>query len=144
MFSATGHLFLAIPCVDAQGIPTTNQTCTLPERQFESGCTGAGCHATGDVARNAYTTATTRIANLVADVDALLALPAVAPEFNRFDGIFTVADGAWFNARLGELPGTAIHNPFLAEQLLVASIQAIKDTYGVTVPAPLASLELEL
>ncbi|MDH5642819.1 MAG: cytochrome c3 family protein [Gemmatimonadota bacterium] len=144
VFSATGHLFLAIPCVDAQGIPTTNQTCTLPERQFESGCTGAGCHATGDVARNAYTTATTRIANLVADVDALLALPAVAPEFNRFDGIFTVADGAWFNARLGELPGTAIHNPFLAEQLLVASIQAIKDTYGVTVPAPLASLELEL
>ena len=49
-------------------------------------------------------------------------------------GASGIADGAWFNARLGDLPGSAIHNPFLVEQLLRASIQAITDTYGVSAP----------
>ena len=72
---------------------------------------------------------------------ALLLLFA-AGERDANDGVFTVADGAWFNARLGELPGTATHNPFLAEQLLVASIQVLEDTYGLSLPGPRVSLEL--
>ncbi len=138
VFSSTGHLFLAIPCVDAQGIPTTVQDCSVTERQF-SGCTASGCHGTAEVARSAFTTAKQRTDNLVAEVDRLLALPGPAADLDRTDGIFKVADGAWFNARLGELPGTSTHNPFLIEQLLTATVQALMNTYGVSSPI---SLEL--
>lgn len=140
VFNATGHLFLAIPCVDANGIPTTDQDCAVTEREF-SGCTTSGCHAIADAARSAFVTANNRIQALVDEVDALLLL-VPAGELDRNDGVFTVADGAWFNARLGELPGTPTHNPFLAEQLLVASIQVLKDTYGLSLPGSRVSLEL--
>ncbi len=142
LFNSTGHLFLAIPCVDAQGIPTTDQTCNLPDRQF-SGCTTSGCHLGADAARTAYTTALNRIAALVAEVDSLILL-APAGERDSRDGVFTVADGAWFNARLGELPGTSTHNPFFAEQVLVASIKALRAEYGLSAPATRVSLDLEL
>ena len=138
LFNSTGHLFLAIPCADAQGIPTTAQDCLVTERQF-FGCTASGCHGTAEVARSAFTTAKQRTDNLVAEVDRLLALPGPAAELDRTDGIFTVADGAWFNAQLGALPGTSTHNPFLIEQLLTATVQALMNTYGVSSPI---SLEL--
>ena len=139
LFQSTGHLFLAVPCVDANGIPTTDQNCAVTQREF-SGCT-VGCHAGTDVARVAFVTANDRIQALVDEIDALLLL-VPAGERDANDGVFTVADGAWFNARLGELPGTPTHNPFLAEQLLVASIQVLEDTYGVSPPGPRVSLEL--
>jgi predicted CXXCH cytochrome family protein len=141
VFSSTGHLFLAIPCVDAQGIPTTDQSCNLPEREF-SGCTTSGCHLGADAARNAFITSQTRIANLVAEVERLVAL-APAGERDSRDGVFTVADGAWFNAELGKLPGTSTHNPFFAEQVLVASISALRSEYSLTTP-PQVSMEYEL
>ena len=39
----TGHRFDAIPCVDANGLPTPSQTCTITQRSFKS-CAASGCH----------------------------------------------------------------------------------------------------
>ena len=58
-----------------------------------------------------------------------------AGEFNLTDGRFTVADGAWFNAELAAKKGSPTHNPFLTEQLLVASIRALEETYGLQASA---------
>ena len=83
-----------------------------------------------------------RFEELVQEVDCLIAeLEAINPdEFNTSDGRFTLAEGAWFNARLGALPGTPIHNPFMAEQLLTASIAAFEEEYGVSCPSSSVSL----
>jgi predicted CXXCH cytochrome family protein len=132
-FQATGHLFQAIPCLDATGKPTVGDTCDVSQRSFMA-CASSGCHSTETQARNLYTFAKQTVDDLVTQVDDLLAQVPPA-EFNLNDGKFTVADGAWFNARLGELPGSAIHNPFLVEQLLRASITALQDTYGLAAPA---------
>jgi predicted CXXCH cytochrome family protein len=131
VFNSVGHLFLAIPCLDAQGIPSTNQDCALVDRSFAA-CTASGCHGDEGAAQAAYISANQRLEDLVADVEAMLALPAVAAELVLNDGVFTVADGVWFNAQLVKLDGTETHNPFLAENLLVASIAALEDTYGVS------------
>jgi hypothetical protein len=58
------------------------------------------------------------------------------------DGTLTVAEGALFNHSLAEfgsedfgtfsVVGSAAHNPFLIEALLIASIQAVQDEYGVS------------
>ena len=55
---------------------------------------------------------------------------------------FTVAEGAFFNHSLAifgsqafgtnTVVGSSVHNPFLIEALLVASIQAVLDEYGVS------------
>jgi predicted CXXCH cytochrome family protein len=129
-----GHRFEAIQCVDGSGAPLPSGTeCELTQRDFTNGCTTSGCHGDAASARSAYTTATTRIAGLVADVQALLAL-VPAGQLDASDGIFTVADGANFNAQLAALPGSPIHNPFLIEQLLLASMAALEDTYGLVAP----------
>ncbi len=141
IFSATGHLFKPIPCVDAQGVPTGDDSCpmTTTDRSFES-CTTAGCHGDETAALTAMVTAQNRVANLVAELDALLA--QVDPgEFDNTDGFITVAEGANFNAGLGEIESSAVHNPFLTEALLTSSIQAVQDTYG---PFPLLNANLEL
>ncbi|MDH3270609.1 MAG: cytochrome c family protein [Gemmatimonadota bacterium] len=137
VFSATGHLFKPTPCVDAAGIPTADDSCgqNVTERSFDS-CTSAGCHGSEDAALSAKLIAQARIANLVAELDDLLAL-VPATEFDNDDGIFTVAEGANFNAGLGDIVSSAVHNPFLTEALLTASIQAVEDTYGVPAPPAL-------
>jgi hypothetical protein len=125
-----GHTFEAIKCVDGNNLPLPVGTeCELEQRDFTSGCTTSGCHGTAEAARNAYTTAITRITGLADDIDVLLADPLVAPDNVRNDGRFTVADGAWFNVQLARLPGSPVHNPFLIEQLLLASEAAIQSTY---------------
>ena len=134
VFNATGHLFNAIPCVDAQGIPTTAQDCAVTERTFV-GCTTSGCHGSVEAARSAFLTANQRILDLTTELDAQLALPGPAAELNPSDGIFTVADGANFNSQLAKLPGSPTHNPFLMEQLLVATIDAVNLTYGLPAPS---------
>lgn len=141
VFSATGHLFEAIPCVDGAGVPVSGGDCELEERSFD-GCTSAGCHGSEEAARSAFVVATARIEELVEEVDCLIEqLEIVDPdEFNTSDGLFTLAEGAWFNARLGELPGSPIHNPFMTEQLLTASIAAFEDQYGVSCPSSKVSL----
>jgi predicted CXXCH cytochrome family protein len=129
VFSATGHLFKPIPCLDADGIPTPNEDCTLEERSFDS-CTESGCHGSEAAARSAYIVATSRIDDLVEQLNALLD-QVPESEFSVEDNVYTVGEGAKFNAELGEIRSSAIHNPFLTEALLEASIRAVESTYGV-------------
>jgi predicted CXXCH cytochrome family protein len=129
--TATGHLFKPIPCVDAQGVPTADDSCPKNEtaRTWAS-CTASGCHGDAIAARSAYDAATGRIDDLVTELKALLAL-VPANQFSNSDTLFTVAEGARFNQQLGEIRSSAIHNPFLTEALLDASIDAVMDTYAV-------------
>jgi hypothetical protein len=62
-----------------------------------------------------------------------------ATEFNANDGRYSTAEGAKFNHGLAVFPGSAVHNPFLVEALLLASIQQVQTDYGVA-PAPGISL----
>jgi predicted CXXCH cytochrome family protein len=143
VFNSVGHLFLAIPCLDSEGKPSTAQDCALEQRTFQA-CTATGCHGDETAARTAFVTARDRIADLVVEAEALLALPAVAADNNLGDGVFTVADGVWFNTQLAKLEGTSTHNPFLAENLMVASIEALQDTYGVAALRTGVSLERQI
>jgi predicted CXXCH cytochrome family protein len=132
-----GHRFEAIPCVDANGAPLPaaapcDSTTALTERDFTHGCTTSGCHGSDEAARSAYTTAKNRIQNLVDETNAKLAL--VPPEEFTDSLTFTVAEGVTFNVELAELPGSPIHNPFLIEQLLLASQAALDSTYGLSGP----------
>jgi predicted CXXCH cytochrome family protein len=139
LFTVTGHRFLPTPCVDASNVPTEDQSCgyTTAERNFSS-CTTSGCHGDEDAALSAMLSARADIASRAAQLDALLA--QVDPsQFSATDTVFTVAEGARFNQQLADpvnFPGAAIHNPFMMRALLLASIQAIEDTYG---PFPTSS-----
>ena len=143
LFNSVGHTFSAIPCLDEQGIPN-GEDCALNAdvRDFES-CATSGCHGSANGALSALTTAALRFQNLADQVEALLA-QVPEGEIDPGDGVITTAEGAYFNmelARFGgtERPspllayaGTAAHNPFLVEQLLIASITAVQDEYGVS------------
>jgi len=52
-FQSVGHLFEAIPCKDANGIPVPG-TCATAQRDF-SGCVSSGCHSSTQTAMSAYT-----------------------------------------------------------------------------------------
>ena len=134
--TATGHLFKPIPCVDAQGVPTADDSCPKDEASRNwTACTGSGCHGDATAAKSAYNAATGRIADLVTELSDLLAL-VPSTEFSSTDTLYTVAEGALFNQQLGEITSSAIHNPFLTEALLSASITAVKDTYGLPAQTP--------
>lgn len=136
MFQATGHLFDAIPCLDAQGLPTT-ATCADAQRTFKA-CTGSGCHSSETVARSAKFTAEQRVAGLVATLNAMIAkIPTT--EFKTGDNKITTGEGAKFNVGLAAKGGTEIHNPFLIEALLTASIKQITTDYGI---APTSQIPL--
>lgn len=129
VISVKGHSFKPIPCLDEQGVPDPTADCALSERTF-SACTASGCHGDQDAARSAYILATTRIDDLVEELNALIdQIPD--SEFSTSDNVFTVGEGALFNAELGEIRSSAIHNPFLTEALLTASIEAVKEEYGL-------------
>ena len=123
LVNSTGHLFQAIPCTDSNGIPIPDGGCNLDQRTFAA-C--ADCHGSEDIARTAYTDRLNRVAAQVAELDTLI---AQSGDFDPSDGVFTVADGVWFNARLAEKKGSPIHNPRLIEELMVASRQVMLDTY---------------
>jgi predicted CXXCH cytochrome family protein len=136
-FDATGHSFAAIPCLDAQGRPQSSKvTCAVEQRSFKS-CTTSGCHGTETAARSAYLVAQARIRNLTTELNALLSRVPAA-QFSTTDGVYTSAEGAKFNAGLGEIPSSAIHNPFLTEALLAASIQQVRKEYGVSAVSPIS------
>lgn len=164
-FQSTGHLMRPVPCLDANGIPTGDKTCayTTTARRWAS-CTGSGCHATQAVAVSAFNTVRARMKLLTdqlwqdtnlsgsmqaAPTDAGL-LPTVRVtrplEWSNTDNRVTPAEGAEFNARLcGEYSQSTsdnskgIHNPFLCEALLIATINDIRATYGL--PAPPAQVQ---
>lgn len=133
--TATGHRFLPVPCVDANGAPTEAQTCgyTEQERDFSS-CT-TGCHGDETAALSALTAARGRIDNRRAELDALLA-QVPSNQFSSTDTLFTVAEGAQFNSRLAAIESSAIHNPFLTEALLLSSISAVRNQYGLPLSSP--------
>ena len=150
VLSAVGHGFNAIPCVDGEGVPNTAD-CDLSStaRDFETGCTGAGCHTSVTGVFAATVTATTRLQTLHDELEALLAIvdpngEGAGGEIDSRDGKFTLAEGAYFNMELAAFGGSdrpdpllaytgaAAHNPFLTEQLLIASIAAVEDEYGVS------------
>jgi len=143
-FQAVGHTFQAIPCVNEDGIPNGETDCPVNEdaRSFV-GCVDSGCHS--NVA------ATSALLNLRADfvrdqADALLVLlTLVDPNLDEPGGeidaevsTFTIAEGAFFNYNLayhgGDTYGSTTHNSFWVRGLLSASIDAVQDEYGVSLP----------
>jgi predicted CXXCH cytochrome family protein len=163
VFEAVGHSFNAIPCTDADGIPVSGDCAMTTEaRDFEAGCTGAGCHSTPEVARGILNTATLRFQDLHNELLALLLVvdPNLAGEGGEIDGgnpQFTVAEGAYFNMQLAAFGGpederadplltyahAAAHNPFLMEQLLIISIQEVEAAYPAAAAA-LAQSDIDL
>jgi predicted CXXCH cytochrome family protein len=138
-FRATGHSFQAIPCVTSAGVPTNETSCELTQRSFRS-CTG--CHLSESAARTALTVAEMRLARLAAEIASLL--PRIpASEFSTSDNRYTTAEGSRFNMQLAEKKGSAAHNPFLVEALLIASIRQIEIDYGIR-PSVTLSLRPEL
>jgi predicted CXXCH cytochrome family protein len=146
-FTGTPHTFEAIPCVDGDGRPIVNGTCTDTQRTFRT-CTGSSCHGSEDVARSLLGVAETRLKNLADDIDNLLLIVqpnwrtcranntcGATSEFNANDGRYTTAEGAAFNYELVYSGGTkdaAVHNPFLLEALLTATIRQLRTDYNLT------------
>jgi predicted CXXCH cytochrome family protein len=127
--TTAGHMFKAIPCLDAQGRPTPERDCALEQRSFET-CTSSGCHGSQNAARSAMVISTERITTLANELNALLA-QVPAREFDEGDGRYSTAEGARFNAQLALFRGSVIHNPFLLEALLRASIAQVRLDYGL-------------
>jgi predicted CXXCH cytochrome family protein len=128
LLQATGHIFSPIPCLDEEGRPVARGSCPDSERTYRA-CTGSGCHEDEGAARTAKATAQTRIAQLASELNSLLDMVPAA-EFNANDQRYSNAEGAEFNRRLAR-GGAHVHNPFLTETLLIASIETIRSTYGV-------------
>ena len=164
--TSAGHLFLAIPCLDAGGLPDlVNQTCahTEPVRSWAS-CAASGCHASATQAVQAFTTVSQRLDQLtkqiwddknandtveVAPTDGgylsdFVAIPP-ATEYLATDSTITPAEGARFNVRMlrivnGKDGSSGVHNPFLAEALLRANIEELKAAYPA-LPAVRAAVQ---
>jgi predicted CXXCH cytochrome family protein len=153
LVESTSHTFGPIPCLDGNGQPLPfSDDCDLapPTRSYKA-CTGGACHASEQTAFSALTAATARITFEAGEL--LAQLTAVDPNLGSAGGAisggspFTVADGAWFNYTLATFGthagrGSAVHNPFLVEALLLASIAAVEDEYGVA--ASISTLDAEL
>lgn len=153
VFSSTGHLFTAIPCVDAQGVPMPGDCDLSTTARTFRGCTESGCHGDATAAFSALNGATrdvrdraNQLLDLLRRVDPNLA--GTGGEIDGTNPIFTVAEGVFFNLNLanfggaqGEpatqksVAGSATHNPFLVEALLVASMAEVEDTYGISAGA---------
>jgi predicted CXXCH cytochrome family protein len=136
--NSTGHRFLATPCVSANGLPTKDQTCTPTSMTFRS-CLGTGCHATEALARNAFNTATARVTLLTNEANRLITLVKAGPKaaectFSTTKP-YTTCMGIQFNISVTTKVGGIVHNPFLLEQLMIASINQLKKDYGVTAAA---------
>ncbi len=128
----TGHLFLAIPCPNGQGVPTTDTTCAVSQRLFTA-CAASGCHGTPQAALTVFLTADARIHSLNTALKAMLA-QVPATEFSNTDNRYSTAEGAQFNARLADMGGSVVHNPFLLEALLRGSISQVNKDYGIAIP----------
>jgi predicted CXXCH cytochrome family protein len=164
-FQATGHLFRPIPCLNPDGTPNAQKDCayTSTARSWAS-CAQSGCHASAAVATSAFNTIRARMLLLTnqlwtdtdgddnldaAPIDGGLlgTLRATTPgAWTTADNAVSPAEGAEFNARLcGEYGqgntdnSKGIHNPFLCESLLIASINEVRATYGL--PAPSAEVQ---
>lgn len=160
LVEATSHLFRPIPCVDAQGRPLPfGQSCDLtPEARSFKSCTGSGCHGTEQTAFSALTSAMLEVQRAADQLIGQLQrvdpnLGAAGGEIDPTNPVFTVAEGAFFNYNLAtfgsaefgtnSIVGSTVHNPFLIRALLIASIQAVQDRYGVA-PSIVVDWDAEL
>ncbi len=151
----TGHSFFAIPCVDSTGIDSTN-SCDDSRRSFAA-CATSGCHSSADVARTYFESLKSEMQYLAGilwtdvngngkidtgDTGLLTKVPST--EFKR-DAVITVAEGALFNVQLVSADrSNGAHNPPYLRALLLATINAVKTQYALTVPpAQAAFLERE-
>lgn len=143
VFQSTGHRFIAAPCVDANGVPTVSQTCAITAKTFRS-CVDASCHASEAVARTLFLTDSARIIQLTTSLNSSIAqVKAIKPADCTLGGpIYTSCLGGQFNVSLALSPGGFVHNPFLLEQLLIASINQIQKDYGVS-PGVTVSLQAQ-
>jgi hypothetical protein len=68
--TSAGHLFSAIPCLDAGGLPDlVNHDCAFDEASRSwQGCTASGCHGSATAAISALTLSTQRIGDLNAEI----------------------------------------------------------------------------
>ena len=128
-----GHRFLPIPCVDANGAPTDNQSCTNAQRSFRS-CAASGCHATQAAARTAYETAEADVALLTGALDNMLTLVPASQKLPAAAGKVTTARGAAYNSALAKTHGAVAHNAFLVKALLRASIAQVSKDYNIPKP----------
>jgi predicted CXXCH cytochrome family protein len=151
---STGHLFLAIPCKDVNGLPDSVSTCGLNSTaRIFNACAGSGCHGSGDVAANLLNTEILTINGLLAQLQTLLNNTSKIPCSQYAVGAsapWTTARGARFNylmaaeaastsdATCGSnrnlpppktKPGAAAHNVPLMEQLLQQSINQVIQDY---------------
>lgn len=137
---STGHRFLPTPCVGSNGLPTDSQTCEVSSRTFRS-CVSTGCHPSETVARSAFNTAELRIANLVTQANTMITAVKAGPKATEctFSASkpYSTCMGLQFNISVATSPGAAVHNPFLTEQLLIASINQMTKDYGVAASASL-------
>jgi predicted CXXCH cytochrome family protein len=154
-FVSSGHGFRAIPCIE-NGLPTGETDCPLtPTARDWRGC--FDCH--GDAITAAAITSSTLDLNLslvrqlysmLRQIDPNLAGPG--GPIDPTNPQFTVAEGAYFNLQLAHhgtplhqdnfnvprsdslaaLAPSTVHNPFLIRSLLVWSIEAVQNEYGVS------------
>jgi predicted CXXCH cytochrome family protein len=153
LFTATGHNFRPMPCVDEQGIPEGFEVQCGLETTARSyvGCTSAGtglsCHGSAEALVGILQTGILRVETLVEELHELLEqvdpnLDEPGGEIDATDGVITVAEGAFFNMELAEFGseefgtntvlGSLVHNPFLIEAHLISSIAAVEDEYNVS------------
>lgn len=143
-FQSVGHTFQAIPCVDERGIPTGEHDCAIStdSRSFV-GCVDSGCHSTEDGAAAILNVRADFVRGEADDLLALLTLvdpnlDAPGGEIDATVATFTVAEGGFFNYSLathgGDVHGSTTHNSPWIRALLDASITAVEDEYGVSLP----------
>jgi predicted CXXCH cytochrome family protein len=129
--TVTGHQFAAIPCVDANGLPTADQNCQVSQRSFKS-CAASGCHSEA-TARSVYTGQKADIATLVNALTPMLA-DARVPAADKVSGKVSTWRGATFNLNLAKEVGGESHNAGLIKALLRASIAQMTKDYGIQPP----------
>lgn len=120
VFQSVGHLFEAIPCLDANGIPVAGGGCTVAERRFTA-C--LPCHINQGIARTAYVNFKSELTGYLKKVwndangndtldtgDTGLLVSIVAKAGPRVldvsDTRFTVAEGILWNAQLAHTVDT--------------------------------------
>ena len=167
-FQATSHLMRPIPCLDAEGQPTSDKTCayTATARSWQT-CASSNCHGSAQAAANIFNDSRALMKSftdqLWADLNgsgSLQASPTDAGllptvrltrpgEWSNTDNMITPAEGAEFNARLcGEYGQSTsdnskgVHNPFLCRALLIATINYIRTYYEL--PAASASMQAQM
>lgn len=151
---STGHLFRPIPCLQ-NGRPVSDNSCAYDAtaRTWQA-CTT--CHSSVTSVVAAFTANRAVLATLANQLwvdtnhdgninagDTGLLTQVASTEYSTSDGKITIAEGALFNVKMvGEDrydngdKSLGVHNPFLAQALLAASIDAVTDTYGLTPPPP--------